>query len=189
MTARPATVRAAAAALDDAAPPMVDGEPVFAEPWEGRAYGLALDLVEQRGLDWSEFRDRLIVAIGEEPLRPYYESWVVALERLAGAHQLVSSDELTHERADMGSYRYEEDGVDIEVIPLAHDHRVLREALGDSAVSPTATQVELYRTFDGEATTDCGVRTFDVSGTMISRTQVSTAEWGRLRDRLLSFVR
>jgi nitrile hydratase accessory protein len=187
MTASPATVRAAAAALADAAPPMIDGEPVFAEPWEGRAYGLALDLVEQRGLEWSEFRDRLIVAIGEEPARPYYESWVVALERLASDQQLVTDHELAHERADMGSYRYDEDGVDIEVTPLAHDHLTLHAVLGSAVVAPTATQVELYRTFDGDRQLDCGVRSFDGAGQLIVRQPLPPDDWGPLRDRLLSF--
>ena len=41
---------------------------MFAAPWEGRAFGLALDLVEQRGLSWDAFRELLIEAIADEPI-------------------------------------------------------------------------------------------------------------------------
>jgi hypothetical protein len=31
---------------------------------------------------WDAFRDRLKAAIAEQPDRPYYDSWMVALEQL-----------------------------------------------------------------------------------------------------------
>jgi hypothetical protein len=57
---------------------------------------MALALVEQRGLDWDEFRTRLIAAIDADPSRPYYESWTAALTDLvidlyfAGADEVAS---------------------------------------------------------------------------------------------------
>jgi Nitrile hydratase beta subunit, N-terminal len=45
-------------------------------------FGMALALVEERGLDWDDFRQRLIAAIETDPTRPYYESWTAALTDL-----------------------------------------------------------------------------------------------------------
>lgn len=76
------------------APPRDNGEFVFAEPWEGRAFTMALLLVEQRGVAWKLFQERLIAAIADDPQRPYYESWAAALEALVLAWDLVDQDEL-----------------------------------------------------------------------------------------------
>jgi nitrile hydratase accessory protein len=64
------------------APPRSNGELIFSAPWEGRAFALAVAVVEHTGLDWDAFRLRLIDAIAAEPDRPYYESWAAALESL-----------------------------------------------------------------------------------------------------------
>ncbi len=64
------------------APPRDNGELVFSAPWEARAVALAVALVEQQGLQWDSFRQRLMAAIADDPDRPYYESWAVALESL-----------------------------------------------------------------------------------------------------------
>jgi nitrile hydratase accessory protein len=62
--------------------PRQNGELVFEAPWQGRVLGMALAVVQERGLDWDEFRRRLIAAIDADPTRPYYESWTVALTDL-----------------------------------------------------------------------------------------------------------
>jgi nitrile hydratase accessory protein len=72
--------------------PRANGELVFDAPWQGRAFGTALAAVQSMGLDWDEFRSRLIAAIAEEPDRPYYESWVAALERLLVDHGLATTE-------------------------------------------------------------------------------------------------
>jgi nitrile hydratase accessory protein len=78
--------------------PRDNGELVFEAPWQGRVLAMAVGLVQARGVDWDEFRARLIAAVADDPDRPYYESWTAALETLvidlgvAGAHDL-------HERA------------------------------------------------------------------------------------------
>jgi nitrile hydratase accessory protein len=79
------------------APPRANGELVFAEPWEARAFGLAVSIVEHRGVPWSEFSARLIAEIRSDPHRPYYASWLAALERLVFELGLVSEAELEHE--------------------------------------------------------------------------------------------
>jgi hypothetical protein len=44
----------------DPALPRRNGELVFDSPWQGRAFGLAVSLVEQGGYDWEDFRRLLI---------------------------------------------------------------------------------------------------------------------------------
>jgi nitrile hydratase accessory protein len=68
------------------APPRRNGELVFAAPWEGRAFALAVALHQRVGFPWDDFRSRLIAEIEHDPQRPYYESWLAALETLADRH-------------------------------------------------------------------------------------------------------
>jgi nitrile hydratase accessory protein len=63
--------------------PRSNGEPIFDHPWQARAMAMAVVLVERTGRSWDDFRQRLIDAISAAPTRPYWESWVVALEGLA----------------------------------------------------------------------------------------------------------
>jgi nitrile hydratase accessory protein len=74
----------------DAALPRKNGELVFEAPWQGRALGMALAVVERLRLPWSEFQTRLIAAIAARPEAPYYECWVAALERLVVDHGVVA---------------------------------------------------------------------------------------------------
>jgi len=71
--------------------PRSSGELVFHDAWERRAFALAVTLCEQGLYHWDEFRDHLIaeIAAGEqaaglppEDLPSYYQSWLVALEKL-----------------------------------------------------------------------------------------------------------
>ncbi len=80
--------------------PAANGELQFAAPWEGRAFGLAMALVDRLDLGWAEFRQLLVVAIADEPERPYYESWIAAVESLATDHGLVDHAEVVA-RAEM----------------------------------------------------------------------------------------
>ena len=77
-----------------AALPRDNGELVFDAPWQGRVLALALAVVEQRGLEWDDFRRRLIAAIEADPARPYYESWTAALADLVVDVGLVTQDDL-----------------------------------------------------------------------------------------------
>lgn len=84
------------------APPRANGEMVFAEPWEARAFGLALALSDDGHYDWEAFRRSLIAAIGswedehgaDDPSWRYYERWLEALERMLLARGLVETEEL-----------------------------------------------------------------------------------------------
>ena len=75
--------------------PRRNGELVFDAPWQSRAFGMAAAVVESRfGKDWEPFRRRLIAAIAADEQRPYWESWMAALEELVASAGLVSPDEL-----------------------------------------------------------------------------------------------
>jgi nitrile hydratase accessory protein len=77
-----------------AAPPRRNGELVFDAPWQGRAFGMAVGLVERLGLDWGAFQQRLIAAIAAHPEAPYYDCWVAALERLVLDYGAATAAEL-----------------------------------------------------------------------------------------------
>ena len=106
--------------------PRRNGELVFDAPWEARAFGLAIVVCREQGLDWEAFRQRLIAEIGaweRETALPgaewsYYARWLAALERLLADHDLVAPAELV-ERADRLAHEaaHEHDDVDHD-----HDH-------------------------------------------------------------------
>jgi len=75
--------------------PRDNGELVFDAPWEARALAVAVALVEKLDLPWDAFRQRLMRAIADDPDRPYYESWGVALESL-----VIELDLATHDALD-----------------------------------------------------------------------------------------
>jgi nitrile hydratase accessory protein len=79
---------------EQTAPPRDNGELVFDAPWQARAFAIALATVERTGLAWDAFRLRLIDTIADEPDRPYYDSWVVALEALVVSAGLTTRGEL-----------------------------------------------------------------------------------------------
>ena len=96
-----------------------DGEPVFDEPWQGRAVALAIETVARLEMSWEAFRQRLIDAIDDDPHRGYYESWLIALEQLAASHDLATTDQLDGERMAAASYRTtEQEHDDLEVFPI-----------------------------------------------------------------------
>ncbi|GAA3438250.1 nitrile hydratase accessory protein [Kutzneria kofuensis] len=101
-----------------AAPPRSNGELVFAEPWESRAFGMAVALYEAGAFTWPQFRSELIARIAaweisgaaDEPYN-YYRLWLAALEEVLAGLCAVSTDEVTtRARALAGR-------------PEGHDHR------------------------------------------------------------------
>lgn len=100
-----------------AAPPRSNGELVFDEPWESRAFGLAVALHDTGVVDFEAFRARLIDEIRDweaghdlsEGDYRYYERWLTALERTLLAEGVVDSAGLVSAR----------DAVERE---WAHDH-------------------------------------------------------------------
>ena len=99
-----------------AAPPRSNGELVFAEPREGRAFGLTMALVHGEVLDYEAFRTALIERIAAWEAAPgeefrYYRCWLAALEQVLGRTGLVSGDELERRSAEFAAR------------PPGHDHR------------------------------------------------------------------
>jgi hypothetical protein len=68
------------AGLAEPSLPRDNGAPVFDAPWQGRALALAVLAVERSDRQWDDFRVHLIACIDDDPGRPYWESWVAALE-------------------------------------------------------------------------------------------------------------
>ena len=85
-----------------AAPPRSNGELVFSEPWESRAFGMAVSLYEAGLFTWADFQAALIARIGaweaasaqDEPW-DYYQLWLAALEDVLVGLGAVSTDEVT----------------------------------------------------------------------------------------------
>lgn len=96
------TLDAIRGATGSVAPPRSNGELVFDAPWQGRVFAAAIAVVDHVGLQWDDFRTRLIAEIECEPGRPYYESWVAALERLVAEHDLVDGEELKSRLSSSG---------------------------------------------------------------------------------------
>jgi nitrile hydratase accessory protein len=100
-----------------AAPPRSNGGLVFAEPWESRAFGLAMSLNASGVFEWEDFRRQLIAAVAEaeraatdEEPYSYYRCWLSALERVLDAGGVVSTDQLLA-RAE-----------ELDARPAGHDH-------------------------------------------------------------------
>ena len=82
-----------------AAPPRLNGELVFEEPWEGRSFAMVAALAEGGLFTWDEFRDHLIAAIARWESNPvgqyrYYERWQEALESIVEDLEIVAQPEV-----------------------------------------------------------------------------------------------
>ena len=101
------------AALDidgPAAPPRRNGELVFAEPWESRAFGLAVALDAAGAISWEDFRRQLIATIAEweeehvaEEAWSYYRCWLSALEQMVVSEGLVGADDIGQRCAELAA--------------------------------------------------------------------------------------
>ncbi|WP_373503583.1 nitrile hydratase accessory protein [Aestuariivirga sp.] len=67
--------------------------PVFARPWEAQAFAMAVKLNEAGVFTWVEWAETLGAELKAQPERPYYESWLAALERLVEAKGVMSEGE------------------------------------------------------------------------------------------------
>ncbi|MFE3452602.1 nitrile hydratase accessory protein [Nonomuraea sp. NPDC059194] len=93
-----------------AAPPRSNGELVFAEPWEGRAFGLAMAASQAGAFDWEDFRQVLIARIAAEPEAGYYVCWFEALEQVLLVKGEVTEGEVGERAARLAAR------------PAGHDH-------------------------------------------------------------------
>lgn len=81
--------------------PRGEDGPVFAEPWEGQAFAMALALHERGLFTWAEWAERLALEIrdaqaaGDPDLGDsYYHHWLKALEKLVVEKQVLSASDL-----------------------------------------------------------------------------------------------
>ena len=86
--------------------PRKNGELVFADPWQSRAFGIAVALHDKGAFPWPEFQQRLIDAVAAAPgdadadqTEMYYRQWLAALERLVVERGLVTPAELASRKA------------------------------------------------------------------------------------------
>ena len=101
-----------------AAPPRSNGELLFTEPWQSRAFGIVVTLYEAGAFEWAAFQSALIARIGEwERAHPdgcgynYYEHWLGALEDVLAASGAVTPEEAAERAAQLAQR------------PPGHDHR------------------------------------------------------------------
>lgn len=85
-----------------AAPPRRNGELAFAEPWESRAFGLAVALDAAGVIVWESFRQQLMATIGawehshdaDDESWSYWRCWQDALEQLLLDDGVLGADEV-----------------------------------------------------------------------------------------------
>jgi nitrile hydratase accessory protein len=93
-----------------AAPPRSNGELVFAEPWESRAFGLAMTLSDAGAFDWEDFRQALIarIAAWQKAAEPgacysYYRCWLEALQQVLVDHAVLTDDAVRDRVAELAA--------------------------------------------------------------------------------------
>ncbi|MGI8914616.1 MAG: nitrile hydratase accessory protein [Chloroflexota bacterium] len=130
---------------DDLAVPRKNGELVFAAPWEGRIFGMAVALSDNQVADWEAFRDRLVaeIAAAEEhgDTSGYYERWLASFER-----HLLDTGVLTAEELDARTAEF------VTGINDAHEHyETTSDAIASLTRSPhTSRARNIVRRADGE---------------------------------------
>jgi nitrile hydratase accessory protein len=107
---------------------MPTAQPVFAEPWEAHAFALAVKLSEAGLFTWSEWSAALAEELAAASRRGepddgsrYYHHWLVALERLVAAKNLVASTSLcARKEAWAEAYRRTPHGSPVALEAAAH---------------------------------------------------------------------
>ena len=93
-----------AADLDGSlSPPRLNGELVFAAPWESRVFGLTLAACRSGALDWEGFRAGLIARIARDDARPYWQNWASALQDALDQAAVVTRGELVARVQELSS--------------------------------------------------------------------------------------
>lgn len=69
-------------------------EQPFDAPWQARAFALTVSLHERGLFSWEEWSRALGATIRATPDRPYYESWLEALQTLLTAGETLTSTEI-----------------------------------------------------------------------------------------------
>jgi nitrile hydratase accessory protein len=113
--------------LSDAAPDAGASGPVFAEPWQARAFAIAVLASKQGCFTWSEWTH----ALGRELHRAqdvaargaaagYFNCWLAALQSLLVGKGAIAWDELVERRDEYeDAYRRTPHGVPVSLCRLA----------------------------------------------------------------------
>jgi nitrile hydratase accessory protein len=87
--------------VGEAALPRRNGELVFEQPWQSRAFGLVVAVHQTGAFEWDEFRRHLIARIGRwdathapEESYAYYEHWLGALEDVLSERRLADPEDV-----------------------------------------------------------------------------------------------
>ena len=93
-----------------AAPPTTGDTPVFAEPWQARAFAVVVKLCQDGHAEWDEFQRRLIAEIGAadaagDDTTGYYEHCLAACERLLVERGLAAPGDLARRKAAVAASR------------------------------------------------------------------------------------
>jgi nitrile hydratase accessory protein len=80
---------------------LLDGEPVFNEPWEASAFALVVELHQKQAFSWDEWAEHLSIVIANEADdTPYYLSWLKALENILASKSLVEDSEVHRRKSE-----------------------------------------------------------------------------------------
>ena len=102
----------AASPLLDRTLPGRDGEgPVFAEPWEAKAFAMIVSLADAGFFSWSDWVDCFSTEVASataaeaagRTVKTYYEQWLDAAETLLVAKGVTSREQLVAKRFAIGS--------------------------------------------------------------------------------------
>jgi nitrile hydratase accessory protein len=107
---------------------MPTAEAVFAEPWEAHAFALAVKLSEAGLFTWSEWSAALAEELAAASRRGepddgsrYYHHWLVTLERLVAAKNIVAATSLcARKEAWTEAYRRTPHGSPVTLEAAAH---------------------------------------------------------------------
>jgi nitrile hydratase accessory protein len=97
---------------DDLAVPRKNGELMFEAPWEGRVFGMAVAMYDDRQFKWDDFRSRLMAEIADAEKygdnSSYYERWLASFERLLLETGLLTPGELDSRTAEFAAGLWDE---------------------------------------------------------------------------------
>lgn len=95
-------------------------EQPFDAPWQARAFALTLYLHGQGLFSWGDWTHALGAAITAAPERPYYESWLEALQGMLTSRLALASGEIAEmQQAWLDAAARTAHGQPIELDPAA----------------------------------------------------------------------
>ncbi len=128
--------------------PHVEGDPVFAEPWQAQAFALAVRLSSAGHFTWTEWSHALGAELRAAAERgepddgsKYYHHWVAALERLVTSRGLAGAAALTvRKEAWAEAYRSTPHGMPVEL-----KHTDLRPRFRQTIRTADGEEVEIVQ--------------------------------------------